>query len=68
MTVQLIGKDDSNFDDFDMFTGRWQAYIDSFITVRHQHLAFRREINDVSKDEDTRGSPIGKTKPPFLPR
>jgi len=51
MTVQLIGKDDSNFDDFDMFTGRWQAYIDSFIT-----------------DEDTRGSPIGKTKPPFLPR
>lgn len=33
MTVQLIGKDDSNFDDFDMFTGRWQAYIDSFISV-----------------------------------
>jgi len=51
MTVQLIGKDDSNFDDVDMFTGRWHAYIDSFIT-----------------DEDTKGSPKAKVKPPFLPR
>ncbi|KLO14002.1 hypothetical protein SCHPADRAFT_851670 [Schizopora paradoxa] len=51
MTVQLIGKDDSNFDDFDMFSGRWQAYIDSFIS-----------------DEDTKGSPKGKAKPPFLAR
>lgn len=34
MTIQLLGKDDSSFDDSEVSTGRWQAYIDSFITVR----------------------------------
>ncbi|KAF5380136.1 hypothetical protein D9615_006181 [Tricholomella constricta] len=32
MTVQLIGKDDSSFDDSEVLTGRWQAYIDSFVS------------------------------------
>ena len=33
MTVQLIGKDDSSFDDSEVLTGRWQAYIQSYISV-----------------------------------
>ncbi|KAL0958045.1 hypothetical protein HGRIS_000221 [Hohenbuehelia grisea] len=32
MTVQLIGKDDSSFDDSEILTGRWQAYLDSFVS------------------------------------
>ncbi|KAH0581672.1 hypothetical protein H2248_011367 [Termitomyces sp. 'cryptogamus'] len=32
MTVQLIGKDDSSFDDSEVLTGRWQAYIDSYVS------------------------------------
>jgi len=34
MTIQLIGKDDSSFDDSEVLTGRWQAYIDSYVSVR----------------------------------
>lgn len=33
MTMQLIGKDDSSFDDSEILTGRWQTYIDSFVSV-----------------------------------
>lgn len=33
MTIQLLGKDDPNFDDTEVTTGRWQAYIDSFVSV-----------------------------------
>ena len=33
MTIQLLGKDDSSFDDTEVTTGRWQAYIDSFVSV-----------------------------------
>ncbi|KAJ3567686.1 hypothetical protein NP233_g6202 [Leucocoprinus birnbaumii] len=28
----LIGKDDSSFDDAEVLTGRWQAYIDSYVS------------------------------------
>ncbi|KIL63546.1 hypothetical protein M378DRAFT_79542 [Amanita muscaria Koide BX008] len=31
MTVQLLGKDDSSFDDSEVLTGRWQSYINSYI-------------------------------------
>jgi paired amphipathic helix protein Sin3a len=37
MTIQLIGKDDSSFDDAEVLTGRWQAYIDSYVSVRLRH-------------------------------
>lgn len=40
MTVQLIGKDDSSFDDSEVLTGRWQAYIDSFVSVRRSITRF----------------------------
>ncbi|KAF7330400.1 Histone deacetylase complex, SIN3 component [Mycena venus] len=32
VTFQLIGKDDSSFDDSEVLTGRWQSYIDSFVS------------------------------------
>lgn len=35
LTFQLLGKEDANFDDVDVYTGRWQAYIDSYVSVRH---------------------------------
>jgi len=31
LTVQLIGKDDSSYTDSEVLTGRWQAYIDSYV-------------------------------------
>lgn len=42
MTFQLIGKDDSSFDDSEVLTGRWQSYIDSFVSVRF-FLFFRTD-------------------------
>ncbi|ESK96394.1 histone deacetylase sin3 component [Moniliophthora roreri MCA 2997] len=33
MTIQLIGKDDSSFENSEVLTGRWQAYIDSFVSA-----------------------------------
>ncbi|KAF9260585.1 hypothetical protein L218DRAFT_1079264 [Marasmius fiardii PR-910] len=32
MTIQLIGKDDSRFENSEVLTGRWQAYIESFVS------------------------------------
>jgi hypothetical protein len=34
MTIQLLGKDDSRIDDSEMLAERWQAYVDSFVSVR----------------------------------
>ena len=33
VTVQLIGKDDSEIDDAEVQTGRWEAYVQSFASV-----------------------------------
>ncbi|KAI0088979.1 hypothetical protein BDY19DRAFT_947034 [Irpex rosettiformis] len=32
VTIQLLGKDDSSFDDSDALTSRWQAYVDSYVS------------------------------------
>ncbi|KAI0074966.1 hypothetical protein K474DRAFT_1773588 [Panus rudis PR-1116 ss-1] len=32
VTIQLLGKDDSSFDDSEVVTRRWQAYIDSYVS------------------------------------
>ncbi|KAF8624979.1 hypothetical protein AX15_005613 [Amanita polypyramis BW_CC] len=32
MTIQLLGKDDSRLDDSEVLTGRWQGYIDSYVS------------------------------------
>ena len=44
MTIQLIGKDDDKHDDTEAMTERWQAYIESFVSVRLQ-LYFRLRCN-----------------------
>ncbi|KAJ4471621.1 histone deacetylase complex, SIN3 component [Lentinula aciculospora] len=31
LTIQLIGKDDTSYDDSEVLTGRWQTYIDSYV-------------------------------------
>lgn len=41
MTIQLMGKDDGSFDDYDVYTGRWQAYIDSFVSVSFSVPSYR---------------------------
>jgi paired amphipathic helix protein Sin3a len=33
MTFQLIGKDDSSFDDSEVLSGRWQFYVDAYVSV-----------------------------------
>ncbi len=33
MTIQLIGKDDTSFDDSEVLTGRWQEYIKAYVSV-----------------------------------
>ena len=33
MTCQLIGKDDSSFDDSEVLSGRWQYYVDAYVSV-----------------------------------
>ncbi|KAJ8517134.1 hypothetical protein ONZ45_g5671 [Pleurotus djamor] len=33
ITIQLLGKDDSSFDDSEVLTGRWQAYLNSYIST-----------------------------------
>ncbi|KAI0777383.1 hypothetical protein BD413DRAFT_467641 [Trametes elegans] len=37
MTIQLIGKDDGAYDDSEVLTGRWQSYIESFVS--HHYTA-----------------------------
>ncbi|RDX46116.1 hypothetical protein OH76DRAFT_1420354 [Lentinus brumalis] len=37
MTIQLIGKDDTTYDDSEVMTGRWQSYIESFVS--HHYTA-----------------------------
>ncbi len=33
VTIQLLGKDDSSLDDSEALTSRWQAYVDSYVSV-----------------------------------
>lgn len=33
VTIQLLGKDDPSFDDSNVQSGRWDAYVKSFIAV-----------------------------------
>ena len=48
MTVQLIGKDDSSFDDSEVLTGRWQAYIDAYVGVSYLSGKKSQEYTDLA--------------------
>ncbi|KAF9525755.1 hypothetical protein CPB83DRAFT_859047 [Crepidotus variabilis] len=59
ITFQLIGKDDSSYDDTEVLTGRWQAYIDAFVSgestdgVSQNHVRrpfLRRNLPESVKD------------------
>ena len=39
MTFQLIGKDDSSFDDSEVLSGRWQFYVDAYVSVSDNSTA-----------------------------
>ena len=44
MTIQLIGKDDDAHEDTEAMTERWQAYIESFVSVRIKMCSCARMI------------------------
>ncbi|KAF9445685.1 hypothetical protein P691DRAFT_805298 [Macrolepiota fuliginosa MF-IS2] len=45
MAIQLIGKDDSSFDDAEVLTGRWQAYIDSYVSSENTAGVSHSRVN-----------------------
>jgi paired amphipathic helix protein Sin3a len=66
LAVQLIGKDDSSFDDSEVLTGRWQSYIDSFVSVGLYSVASFFDLTRNTQDEHTHGVPASRVKRPFL--
>ena len=69
MTVQLLGKDDANFDDVDLYNGRWQTYMDSFVSVSLLRMLSHPFHTDILfKDGTTKGMENMNIKPPFLSR
>lgn len=69
MTIQLIGKDDSSFDDSEVLTGRWQSYIDSFVSVsRFKRLLWCLAEGMMYQSEATEGVSPSRVKLPYLRR
>ncbi|KIK69789.1 hypothetical protein GYMLUDRAFT_34188 [Collybiopsis luxurians FD-317 M1] len=58
LTVQLIGKDDSSFDDSEVLTGRWQSYVDSYVSNESTQDVAPQKIK---KPYLTRNLPRSKT-------
>ncbi|KAJ3535574.1 hypothetical protein NMY22_g6425 [Coprinellus aureogranulatus] len=68
VTIQLIDKDDSRFDDSEVSTSRWQFYIDSFVSMcTPRHIGMRSSLTHSQADVMSGISP-SKVKPPFLKR
>ncbi|KAK7470657.1 hypothetical protein VKT23_002080 [Stygiomarasmius scandens] len=66
LTIQLIGKDDSSFDDSEVLTGRWQTYIDSYVSngttagvlsAKINPPFLRRNLPRPSQSPDTEAQP-----------
>ncbi len=67
VTMQLIGKDDSSFDDSEVLTGRWQAYIKSYTQVRDAFLITIENPNlAIIQTGPTADVPQTKIRRPFL--
>ena len=68
MTIQLIGKDDVGYDDPEAMTGRWQAYIESFVSVC-LHVVFDEEdhTNHVTASLYRRGADVIDHTPTIPP-
>ena len=71
VTIQLLGKDDSSFDDSEVLTGRWQAYIESYASVR-PFVCMRDSHSDHNHtsqpDGETEGLHTTISHRPFLQR
>jgi hypothetical protein len=65
MTIQLLGKDDSRIDDSEMLVERWQAYVDSFVSVR-AHKTVLKSCSSVLQSPTTDGVPQARISRPFL--
>jgi hypothetical protein len=71
MTIQLIGKDDANFDDSEVLTGRWQSYIESYVSVRTHSSTNPQLLNliyNLMQGENTETVPQSKVRRPYLQR
>lgn len=68
ITIQLIGKDDSSFDDSEVLTGRWQSYIDSFVSVSSLANRWPCRLLTSFQADVTSGVSPSKMKLPFLKR
>lgn len=68
MTVQLLGKDDSRIDDSEMLAERWQAYVDSFVSVRvpYKSLLSRGLMGLILQSPVTEGISQSRVGRPFL--
>ena len=64
LTFQLLGKDDASFDDVDVYTGRWQAYIDSFVSVSCSVQIDEEVIDRKPRMRQQEASPMSKSSPP----
>ena len=65
MTIQLLGKDDTRIDDSEMLVERWQAYVDSFVSV----CTDKADTNSCSiglQSPTTDGVPQASVRRPFL--
>lgn len=67
MTIQLIGKDDSSFDDAEVLTGRWQAYIDSYVSVRVSSVSLSVKLT-YNAEREYRRCFTSPSEPPIPPQ
>ncbi|KAJ7598545.1 histone deacetylase complex, SIN3 component [Mycena floridula] len=44
MTIQLLGKDESSFEDTEVQNGRWQAYIDSYVSEEQTESVSQNKV------------------------
>lgn len=69
VTIQLLGKDDSSFDDSEALTGRWQAYVESYVSVSSTLYRPTCDLTDiVLQPDETDGLTTAVIPRPFLRR
>lgn len=65
MSIQLLGKDDSATYDAEILAGRWQSYIDSYVSVGTL-LIFFGVVLIFLEENTTHGLSLARLKRPFL--
>lgn len=67
VTVQLLGKDDSDIDDPEVQTGRWEAYVHSFASVCVSVILVNAVLT-VRQPGETAGLALPVARMPYLQR